>query len=310
MIREVWPRTPARFLKGRTPLEAAEAGDANVPLRAAMLLHDLGQVRWHGLIDYTAFRSRLGLEPEPPIDPATVDIDTLHLARLALVPVDDLDDDRLAALFRRAREYALDDVLLRVTRPLIDRPHLWERAGTDDFEIHAEMALQCANQERAAEAFDWIRKGRQAEPAGMRGARAPMWDMLEIRVRAASEQPQTWVPELAIVLERYTQTPSANEAVMLNLLEMGLVRMVPKPDQPKEYVIDSRPLQMLMAEYGPRVTTASGGLGVSATRGEIWTPGGATGGAGGGGGGLWTPGSGTGGSPPDEGKSKLILPGR
>jgi hypothetical protein len=62
-------------------------------------------------------------------------------------------------------------------------------------------------------------------------------------------------------------------------------------------------LQQLIARYGPRVQTASGEVGVSATRGGIWTPGAPQGG-----GGVWTPGSGQG-APAAE-KPRLILPGQ
>ena len=84
--------------------------------------------------------------------------------------------------------------------------------------------------------------------------------------------------------------------------------MAPNPDRPDDFLIDSRPLQALLAEYGPRVTTASGGLGVSATRGEVWTPGGQSGG---GGGAIWTPGSQAApSSSSGEEKPRLIIPGR
>ncbi len=82
---------------------------------------------------------------------------------------------------------------------------------------------------------------------------------------------------------------------------MGLVEMVPNPDGSGEILLDSRPLQALLAEYGPRVTTASGRLGVSAAKPEIWTPGGSSSS---GGGGLYIPGAA---SPPPTGPSKLIF---
>ena len=57
---------------------------------------------------------------------------------------------------------------------------------------------------------------------------------------------------------------------MLSLIDMGLIRVVPgSSDRPEDMMMDTRPLQALMAEYGPRVTTASGHLGVEATKGEI-----------------------------------------
>lgn len=307
VVREVWPKTPMPYLKGRTPLEAGKAGDAVVPLRAALMQFQTPELSWHRLVDFSALRARLGIEPEPAIDPATVDIERLHIARLALVPADRLDDDRLARLFVRARQYGLVDAVDHAARALIDRPQLWEQVGTDALDLHVELALYSAARDRQAEALEWIRKGRQADPAHLRATNAPTWDMVEIRIKARTERPETWVPELAVVLERYTRDPGANRAIMVNLLEMGLVQAAPNPDQPDDILIDSRPLRMLLAEYGPRVTTASGGLGLSATKGEIWTPSSPTGG----GGALWTPGSGAEGSPQGgEDKPKLIIPGR
>jgi hypothetical protein len=152
----------------------------------------------------------------------------------------------------------------------------------------------------------WIARGRQAAPAGDRAKLAPFWDMLEIRGRSRMEQPEAWVPDLAVVLERYKENPDASSTIVYTLLEMGLVQTVPNPDDPNRLLLDTQMLRAVMVAYGPRVTTAGGELGVSASRGQLWTPGGSSGG----GGGIWTPGSETGGASGSEGKPKLIIPGR
>ena len=93
---------------------------------------------------------------------------------------------------------------------------------------------------------------------------------------------------------------------MMHLVDMGLVGMEPHPDNPDQLMVDTRVLQSLLTEYGPRITTADGAIGVTAGQ-RVWTPetpaaGSTTSG------GIWTPGSST--DRPDEGKSKLIIPGR
>ena len=40
------------------------------------------------VLDWNELRTKLHLSPEPAIDPETVEIDQLHLSRLALVPID------------------------------------------------------------------------------------------------------------------------------------------------------------------------------------------------------------------------------
>ena len=98
------------------------------------------------------------------------------------------------------------------------------------------------------------------------------WDMMVIQIRATFDPPEDWVPELAVILERYRENEEASTMVTTRLIEMGLLRLVSSPDRPGEVMLDSRILQQLLGLYGPKVTTSSGYLGVSATRGEIWTP--------------------------------------
>ncbi len=116
-----------------------------------------------------------------------------------------------------------------------------------------------------------------------------------------------------MILEQTMNDRASSPIILSNLIEMGLVRMVANPDDPDDVMLDSRMLQAVLAEYGPRVTTASGDLGVSVSRGGIWTPGSdaPTGGATTPGG-IWTPGSTA--PPTDEPEQKprpnLFIPGR
>ena len=309
LLREVWPNTPNPALRGLTPLQAAAAGDAEVPLRAAVVQFEQSRESWRTGFDFAALRERLRLPAEPAIDPATVDPATLHLARLALVPADKLADEPLVVLYRRARESGLQDALAHAAQALVDRPEAMERLGVESISVYTDLATIASTQDRTDEAFEWIRRGRQADPASKRIRNAPSWDIFEVRLRARTEPPETWVPEVAVVLERYRQDQSATQVIMMNLIDMGLIQMVSSPDRPGEVLLDSRPLQALLAEYGPRVTTASGRLGVSAAKPEIWTPGGSSAG---GSGGLYIPGSGAPAAPPSQGggPSKLIVPGR
>jgi tetratricopeptide (TPR) repeat protein len=308
-IREVWPNTPMPYLGGRTPLEAAEAGDAEVPLRAAVMQLEQARDSWHDDIDFGAVRAMLKIGPEPAVDPETVDLKQLHLARLSLVPIERLDDDRLVEVYVRSKASVQVDSLVRATRALIDRPSAAAKAAVEPIVLYSDLVVLAAGQGKEEEAFDWLRRGRQADPASSRARNAAVWDMVEIRLRARSEAPESWVPELAFILARYRDDPESNRTVLLALVEMRLIQLVPGSDRPDDMRMDPRPLQALLAEYGPRVTTASGHLGVAATKGEIWTPGSSTGG-----GAIWTPGSGpaSGAARPSPGgeKPKLIIPGR
>lgn len=307
IIREVWPETKLPYLGGRTPRQAAKTGDAVVPLRAALCQFEWQQEGSRSRVDLAALRASLGVPNEPEVDPSTVDPDALPLPRFAYVPADRLDDEKLIVFARVAREMMLVGPLERADRALAARPHLIESGKVPALAVFSSLALAAAGRHEFDQAFRWVEEGRRVEPASERPRTAPAWDLLEVRIRARNEDPEAWVPELAVVLERYRENAAASQTLMLSLLEMGLLRMVPNPDNPQELMIDPRPLQVLLSEYGPRVTTASGELGISATKGGIWTPDQQGGGSAGG---LWTPGSSAPAASGGPDKPKLIIPGR
>ena len=306
MLRDVWPVTPMPFLGFRTPEQAAGDGNAAIPLRAALCQYEQDRYLEKGGLDFAALRARLQVEPEPVIDPSLVDLDRLPLARLNAVPADRLDDDRLLVLYRRARRAMVVVALEAAARAIVARPEIFANRQGDALSVYSDLASLTLGRGQKEEAYSWIARGRQADSPARRGPNAPLWDMIEVRLKARAERPEDWVPELAIVLERYGQDPAANQIILMNLVELGLVRLSPNPDDPDDVLLDSRPLQAVLAEYGPRVTTSSGRLGVSATKPDLWTPGGPASGSGGA---LWTPGGGAA-NPPSGEKPKLIIPGR
>ncbi len=259
-------------------------------------------------LDLVALRARLNLPPEPPIDPATVDLSRLSFGRYNSIKPDQLDDDRLIEFYRRSRRIILAESLEAAARAIIARPALFEQAKIEPVSVYADLSTMAISRGDKAEAKSLIAQGRQADLPSRKALNAPLWDMIEVRQLARTEPPETWVPELAIILERYEKEPAASQILILNLVELGLVQISPNPDDPQDVLLDTRPLQAVMAEYGPRVTTSSGRLGVSATKPEVWTPGSPGAGSTGG---IWTPGSGSGpANPPGGDKPKLIIPGR
>ena len=148
---------------------------------------------------------------------------------------------------------------------------------------------------------EWIRRGRQAE--SLRATpRTLEWELTELQVSTLLDGPEVWVPSIVVLLERYRGNQDATYAVLYRLVQMGLVRPMVNPKRPGQVLLDMGILDQLIAEYGPRVTTAAGDRGGA----EIWTPDSARGGAA-----IWTPGSD---AAPASGagqeRSRLILPGQ
>lgn len=306
VYREIWTKTPFPWLNNRTVEQAAKAGDVEISLRAGLLRGrwELGENQ--ATIDF--LQKELGIPAEPEIDPRSVDIDRLSLGRFPLVPIDRLDDDKLLAFLKRADEYGMPIPSRAAAAEIVKRPELFETDKADRFAIHSLLASLEMREGRKDEAYSWIDRGLAAESPSERAENLARWDMLRIRIRAEFEPPETWVPELAAILEGQTKNSKPKEPVILGLLEMGLIRIEPHPEKEGDVMLDTSPLQALIRQYGPRITTAEGTLGVSVAKGGIWTPGGSTSS---GGGAIWTPGTG---SPPPPGESekekpKLFIPG-
>lgn len=296
-----WPEAPMVYLGGKTPLQAAESGGFEVPLRAALsLLEEDGQ-DWAVEPDWAALRARLGVPEEPAPDPIDVDIEATHLGRLHRIDPKGLQDDRLVQLYETAHDWGLSEAVAAAALEIAGRRRLLEREGPLAFNVFNDLAMRDASRGEREAAMAWITRGREVTPAARRAETAPMWDMLAIQVGMVADSPERWVPELVAVMERYESNEAATRLVMSRLIRVGLLRVVSDPDQPGEMAVDPTPLHNLIARYGPRVQAVGGG----SAGGGIWTPGSETGG----GGGIWTPGSGS--SPPAGAeKPRLILPGQ
>jgi hypothetical protein len=242
---------------------------------------------------------------EPPIDHSSVKVDELHLGRLALLDPKRLDDDRLVALYERTREWGLPDVVRKAAKEITTRPRLLARERFPIYGVYTELAMAEAGDGRGEAALEWVRKGRAVDPQIRHAVASASWDMLELQVRMATEEPEAWVPELVAVMGRYERDQDATRLVLTRLVQAGLIRLAPAGDEADGMVADSSLLQQLIARYGPRVRTASGEVGVSATRGGLWTPD-----APAAGGGIWTPGSGPAPASAPAEKPRIILPGQ
>jgi hypothetical protein len=306
LTTEIWPDTPMAFLDGRTPLQAARSGPYKTLLRAAVLQIELSGESWVDRVDWRQFHARLGLEPEPPVDPQAIDLEHMHLARLALVPLARLDDERLFRLYSRAHQWGLTDVRLKAAHEIVNRPNLTLPDTIELLTVYGDLVMEATGHGDRAGAMEWLRRGRAAVAPETRSVTAPHWDMLEVRVKIQFDPTSSWVADLAIVLGRYAGNEEAKVVLTARLVEWGLLNVVPSADNPNQFHLDTRPLQQLLSTHGPKVSASSNYVGVSATKGDIWTPQTAGGGSGSA---IWTPGSDSG-EAAGGNKPRIILPGQ
>ncbi len=304
VITKIWPNTPHPSLRWRSPLKAAQAGDVGTALRAAVRQLEVAHEGLGDLVDWSELRSTLQLEPESPISADRLDINQVHLSRLSLIPVEQLDEDQIVALYHRCRQWGVRTVMNRVARLIDQRPSLLEQGGIEVIALYGDLALDAAHEHNRGQAENWLARGHQAEPPQKRSRQTLAWEMLDLQIKMLLDEPDVWVPYLATLLDRYRGSQEATSTILLRLVNLGLVQVVTDPSRPEQIVLDTRVLESLLSRYGPRVTTAAGQPGLAATRGEIWTPDSTSSGSS-----IWTPGSA---STPvaDGGKSKIIYPGR
>jgi tetratricopeptide (TPR) repeat protein len=304
-VMETWPKTPNPALRRRSPLQAAKAGDSETALRAAVRQVEASQGAGTA-VDWAELYARLQLKREPAIDLETTDIDDLHISRLSLVPIDHLDNARILKLYKRAREWGVGPVLDRLGRLIDSRPELLASPEISPLALYGELALASTLASNRSEAEGWVARGRQVDPPEKRSTNAVSWDMVELQVHMHFEEPEVWVPRLAVILERYRSNQQAISSILLRLVSLGLVRATIDPNYPEQIRLDTQVLSEYLSKYGPRVTTATGELGAAAGQPEIWTPGSGSGTPAGA---IWTPGSGSP-TPRVAGKSRIIQPGQ
>jgi tetratricopeptide (TPR) repeat protein len=309
LISDVWPRTPHPALKKRTPLQTAKAGDSETALRAAVRILELSNSDLHDDNLWNQLREKLPLRAEPVVDLDRTDIDQIHLSRLSLIPLEQIDDDESLALYQRCRTWHVRGMMNRVARFLIaERPALLEKIDVSTTTIYGDLALEAAGNGDRPAAERWLERGRESDSPERRAANAVAWEMLSIHLQMIFDEPTAWVPNLAVLLERSRGSQEATSFIFLRLIELGLIKPVPDPYHPDQMAVDTRVLEHLLKEYGPRVTTATGELGVAARGSSIWTPGAQRAGGGGVKSSIWTPTSSP--SPAAGEQRKVFIPGQ
>ena len=104
------------------------------------------------------------------------------------------------------------------------RPSLLIKGRIEPITLYGDLALDAAQRNDRAEAENWLARGRQSEPPQKRPAHALAWEMIELQVKMVLDEPEVWVPDLAVILERYRGNQEATSAVFLRLSISGWFR--------------------------------------------------------------------------------------
>jgi hypothetical protein len=311
-LETVWPVTPQKALGRRTPEKAAADGNARVPLRAALMRLTESPHGSKAEAAIASLRHKLNLPQEPA--PSADAIEQVPIPRLPQLDLNGLPVDRLAAAFERATRYFVPSVIRKAGDEWLSRPVGDSADAEARLKVYQELAMEAIAHGDLPRALDLIARGHAEDKSHTAEMREAIWGLAAIRCKAALLDPAEWVPDLAVLLDRKRgdskTEDEVSQLVVVRLMELGLIRLVPHPDRPEQAMMDTRVLEFLLQKYGPKITTATGELGVSVSKSQIWTPGSAGGGSGQGGK-IWTPGQSA--TPPassaQEPAPKLFVPG-
>ncbi|HEX3871160.1 MAG TPA: hypothetical protein VHV77_12025, partial [Pirellulales bacterium] len=117
-----WPKTSNALLGGKTPEEVASDPVQRLKLLGALLIIELSldHPSADGLVN--ELRARLGLPTLQPIDPKNVDLEELPLVRLSRLIVENLSDDDLLTVYRRALFVGARAALRKFALAVVARP--------------------------------------------------------------------------------------------------------------------------------------------------------------------------------------------
>jgi hypothetical protein len=248
LLTEKWMNTANDLLDGDSPASASGDAARRPGLLAALEVLEYSLADPFSSGESTAFRERLGLPADEPIDPTQMPPMRIPLTRLARLPIAQLSDDDLEQVYRRAVFARIKPVVAKVVDELLARPSL-------DGKIDKAQALgMLAGMEHdSGIALELIEKARSmAEAAGQSSA---PWDLEELELLLTHGEGEAAMRLINHLQSQHRREPGVMERLLQILYEAGIV------DE------HGRPI--------PRQAPEPAGLvvpGAAAEPGKIWTP--------------------------------------
>jgi hypothetical protein len=262
-IFERLPELPMASLKGKSLATVAADESLRIAALAVILNLELSHRTAFMDIDFNELRRRLGLPTAEQIPAAGVNAEQSTLARLARVAAEELADEDLVTLYRKAAMTQHFAAIHRLGKEVVARKSLDEKV--DKAEAYAILARNAISSD---EIFDYLAKAQAA--AAAQGESPARWLIEELlfRLRMGGEQNVAEAARLIEVLRKnHFSEPGVEQTVYRLLAEIRAAA--------------GRMQGAALAEGGPQAELATAGAGQS----KLWTPGSEQGG----GGKLWTP---------------------
>jgi hypothetical protein len=264
VIPREWLELKMPLFDGQTPREAAGKPEHRVRLLAAVLMLELSTESTS--LDIGRIRSELGLSAPEPIPAEEVDVAQLPLVRLHRLPIDQLDDQQLIVVFRRAQTNSAGRALRQAAEAI---------AGRESAPPEAKIMAHDALAHSARDIEDAIAHLRAAsELAVAAGKSSAEWDIAELELRMVQGDSAEVERLLNHVQREHIREPGIRERLMQTFVAAGVItpdgRMVQRAEpQPASSIV--LPSGEPAAEPGKLWTPGSEQAG--AAKSALWTPG-------------------------------------
>jgi hypothetical protein len=131
-ILQRWAAMSRPALRGKSPREAASDPELRIPLSASLLLLEQGSNSDRDFETVAELRRELGLPEPEPIEPRGEAVNDLRLIRIPRTKLDDVSDDDLVQLYRRALLADARVAVACLAREAVRRPSIADRISPDE----------------------------------------------------------------------------------------------------------------------------------------------------------------------------------
>lgn len=224
-----WPNLPLAALDGKTSRQAMEDPAYHIPVAGVLLaLEQLADAQSLPL-DVNALRTELGVSIPEPIDPQTVDVQSISPANFARVAADRLGDDELLRLYEQASVFNARRAIVHLSEEILRREGL---AGRVDRErLYGGMAEVASDLETA---IGYLHKAQDAAIAQKQSPARYLLNELPLQIVSGNAGRAN---ELIDRLQsRYLSEPGISDGLYSILVRFGIItpdgqlRVAPTPE--------------------------------------------------------------------------------
>jgi hypothetical protein len=218
IVMRRWANQPLSVLGDKSPTQASSDPNLKIPLLAAILgLQILGEHKGWDQVDFNQLRTQLGLPVAEPIDPESVDVERLPLARLNRLIVDKLSDDGLITVYNRSVVKRFKNVIRRFGMEMVRRESLDDRI--DKAAVYGVMAQNATDQEQGLEL---VEKAKSTARAKGKSVAPYLLEELDLRLQQGNAREASRL--INVIQTQFAKDRTTQGRLLRLLAGYGLVR--------------------------------------------------------------------------------------